>query len=541
METIKTRIRLHFSFTTMYSNDTFRLFIEQLPVGVLVCDRDGKMLQHNRVMKNMWSTYFEESLDQCTDPDLIKIYHMNDVPYTKEDWPLFRVISTGTSIKNELVKVKIGSELRYLHISASPVSADGELVCIYLTCEDITDRKKMEEEACSLKVASQFLATVSHEIRTPIHGILGMLDIFSESELSDEQREHLCIMQRSTKNLLVILNDLLDYSKWKANKVEFEHHVFDVRQVFNDVYVIFSALSTMNPCMQFSVTVDDDVPKKMFGDSQRLKQCLNNILSNAIKFVVPKVRNNVSVRVSMQDAKTMSIKISDTGIGMNSDTLSRLFQPFTQADSSITRLYGGTGLGLAIVQQIIHQMHGQVSVESELGKGSTFTLIYPLLELPEDESFGKKRKLEDDAKQAQPQMNKRYKLRPNGKETVKILLAEDNLVSKMIATTVLQRKGYAVSAVENGLEVLEMISKDPDFDILLLDIQMPKLGGHETCIRLRERNWNKPIIALTASAMEDDKTKCLSIGMDDYMSKPFEVNDLERKIDHWVSLSVGGK
>jgi len=520
----------------MYNNELLKLLVEQIPSGVIITDARGNLLLSSRLIQDMW--------EQCNLPSTLEkymsgsrnmtfeMYHMDDTPYQKHEIPLARVIMNLEYVKNEHLKMKSRDGWIYAIVSASPVFIENRFEYVIFTCENVTDKIKAQEDIVSANIASRFLATMSHEIRTPVHGILGMLDVFSESPMSADQEQHVQVIQRSTKNLLVILNDILDYSKGKAEKVEFDNRVYNIRQIFSDINIAFGSVVAHSK-VNLGIFVEPDVPDFNFGDPQRLTQCLNNIVSNAVKFVKPNTSTNVFVTVS-RSAHRLKIVIADSGIGMTKETLSKLFVPFMQADSSITRNYGGTGLGLAIVKQIIEQMEGEVFVTSELNVGSQFTLSIPLVQaLPGkvvDQSISIPNNQFLSPLPSPPLEEESY--------VGRILLAEDNPVNKYITTTLLSKRNFKVSAVEDGTEVLDLLEKDPYFDLLLLDIQMPKLGGHETCRQLRARGWNKPIIALTASAMESDKMKCLSVGMDDYMSKPFDVKVLMQKIQYWLSKAL---
>lgn len=531
----------------MYNNILLRNLVEQSPIGVIITDHKGDYLLMSSNFKQMWKDLdLSSSLPKnAADTKIITMYHLNDEPYKNEEFPVYRVLHHQERIENERMKIKLPSQQwRHAQVSACPIFIEGVLSYVTVICEDITDKIKSQEEACESQIASRFLATMSHEIRTPIHGILGMLDVLCETSLSSEQQKHVSVIQRSTKNLLVILNDILDYSKWKAQKVELNNTIYKVREIFTDVHTLFSSV-TVNSEIDLSMTIDESVPEYNYGDSQRLTQCLNNIVSNAVKFVVPDKRNKVDIKVGKIE-NNISVIISDTGIGMSSTTITKLFEPFMQADSSITRRYGGTGLGLSIAKQIMEQMEGSIHVESKVNVGSTFTVTFPVKhgdgDRHEDKATKRKRIEEGlgedvvDGTESPSKISRIYKEIYQETSRARILLAEDNPVNKMITTTLLTKRGYRVTAVEDGLEVLRVLDNDPMFDILLLDIQMPMLDGHETCKRLREKKWNNPIIALTASAMESDREKCLSVGMNDYMAKPFELKELIDKLEHWVAI-----
>ena len=385
--------------------------------------------------------------------------------------------------------------------------------------DDVTEKILAQEKASLARVQTDFFARMSHELRTPMHGILGMLEVLRGTPLTMEQLDSVDVIKNSGKHLLVVLNSILDFSKLDAGMVKLENEYFNVRQLFNDIRRIHSA-ANQHVSLQFSV--DISLPDELYGDSHRLTQCMNNLLSNAVKFTSNMQKAHVFVNVRKHEEKLI-ISVADSGIGMDEKTKAKLFSPFMQANSKITQTFGGTGLGLANTKQLITQMGGSILVESELNKGSTFIVVLPILIPEKPKTKSNKRKMEElsDKQSKKPRLNNR---------NVRILLAEDNPTSRKIGIALLQKRGFSVDAVEDGQKALDYIEQHSDLDILLLDIQMPVLGGHDTCRLLRQRGWNKPIIALTASAMESDKNMCLAIGMNDYLSKPFVVDELEDKI-----------
>jgi signal transduction histidine kinase/CheY-like chemotaxis protein len=508
-----------------------------IPLGIIVTDRHGRIIYMSDTMREMWCSKFRNPVETCTDHTATTIYHMDGRPYDYEEWPLIRALRTKECVKNELLKLKDDDDSWiYAQVTALPIlDAQNELEYVILFCENVSDRYRVEEEASKSNIASQFLARMSHEIRTPIHGILGMLDLIHETTLNVEQTNYIQVIMRSTKNLLVILNDILDFSKAKSQKLEFINTNYNIRQLFNDVEVMFTSV-TKGTNVKLTVTIEDNIPETNYGDIQRFMQCLVNVVSNAVKFVNDVTDTKVDITVSstntrsaiparikqLKTRKRLLVKISDTGIGMTEEQQSRLFKPFVQADSTIHRRFGGTGLGLATVKEILDQMGGTISVTSKTGEGSTFTLSIPLVTTVDTTTS-------DSESSGSP--------RSPISLGAKLLLAEDNPVNKDIMVAQLVRYGYFVSAVEDGTEVLKLIDKDPSYDLILMDIQMPKLGGYQTCQTLRERKWNKPIIALTASAMEHDRLKCLEIGMNDFVSKPFNIKKLILKIEEHLEHS----
>jgi len=398
-----------------------------------------------------------------------------------------------------------------------------EMICV---TREVTDRKLGElqqarmrlleqatlaaEEASRLK--SEFLANMSHEIRTPLGGVLGMISLLLETELTTEGREFARTAKRSAESLLSVINDILDFSKVEAGKLSFEDIDFSLSHVLNDVKKSFDFVAVEKGLwLQFDVPSNDEWVR---GDAGRLRQVLTNLVGNALKFTS---RGGVNVRVQ-KDGETFRFEVADSGIGLPAETLARLFRPFTQSDSSTTRRYGGTGLGLSIVKGLVEGMGGACGARSAESEGSVFWFT---LTLPK----GHRGPLES---------NPQRTITPGRHAGARILVAEDNPVNTMLVMRVLAKNGYEATAVENGLKCLEAYASG-DYDLLLLDCQMPELDGYETARRLRSQGEHAlPIIALTANALDGEREKCLACGMDDYLSKPLHVVDLQVIVERWL-------
>jgi len=379
------------------------------------------------------------------------------------------------------------------------------------TKELVESRKRAEESA---KAKEQFLANMSHEVRTPMNAIIGFTELLKDSKLNDEQKSYLGAIKTSSENLLVIINDILDFSKISSGKLVLEFIAVDIKSLINDLIYSFQVRAkSKNIYLNFEF--DDKISSLLLGDPVRLQQILNNLLSNAVKFTESgRVDLCCSLLKDSKESQTLKIKVSDTGIGIDQDKLDFIFETFSQEDQSVTRKFGGTGLGLAISKQLIELYQGELLVESEKGKGTIFTIILEL-----------NKSLPTTSKTVDISENERYSI-----EGSSILLVDDNEFNQLLVESILSDKNVKITCASNGQEALEMLNSQK-FDIILMDIQMPVMDGIEATQKIRnEMKLDVPIIALTANALKDDKEKYLNAGMDSYISKPFEQQELLRVI-----------
>ncbi len=375
---------------------------------------------------------------------------------------------------------------------------------------------------------SEFLANMSHEIRTPLNGIIGMTELALDTASSLERQEYLQIVKTSANALLGIINDLLDFSKIEAGKLSVERVEFNLPEVFDD------ALKTLKLRAQSQTqahvlglnlrcSLAPDVPPQVVGDPTRLRQILLNLVGNAIKFTPAGGSIDVSWAVQSRTASHVIVQCSvrDTGIGIEQDKLVQIFEPFSQADGSTTRRFGGTGLGLSITRRLVELMEGHLEVESEVGRGSTFRFTLTL-------GLGQAVRLPAPASLVPAA---RVALLDLSVRQLQVLLVEDHPVNQTLATRLLEKWGHHVTLACNGLQALECLQAGQHFDLVLMDMQMPVMGGLEAtqCIRKWEAEHELPahsIVAMTANAMASDREACLSAGMDNYLSKPINKDEL---------------
>lgn len=425
---------------------------------------------------------------------------------------------------------KDGSEA-WLSISNTPIRNDkNNTIQQVEIIADITKKKEVEfslveakEQALQLSKAKEmFLSVMSHEIRTPLNAIIGLSNILVDEEMLPAQEQTINLLKFSSDNLLALINDILDFSKIEIGKMELENKRLNINELIRDITNSLS-FKIKEKNIELKYNVSSEIPVFVRGDKTRLYQILINLINNAIKFTE---KGNVEIIVELvkkdQEYTFIKFKIEDTGIGISEDKFDTIFESFTQASNNTARKYGGSGLGLTITKKLIELYHGDIRVESELGKGSSFIFNLRFNNFIEENIIKNQSPVSEVVSEG------------------KILIVDDNEINIMLAKRILINYGFDIVSTDNGFEAIELLQKK-DIDLVLMDIHMPEINGYETTMKLREINDeyfnNLPIIALTASIFKEDMSKIYKSGMTDYHVKPFKPDELLQKISKYLKMS----
>ena len=504
------------------------------PELLCVLDADDRFCRVNPA----WTLTLGHPVEVLLGESMLTLVHPGDLARTSEQLACARAGTEAAGVQTRYLAAD--GSYRWLHWNAA---ADDEGQLLYAVAHDITATKMTEHalahardeavEASRLK--SQFLATMSHEIRTPMNGVIGLSELLEETTLDQAQRGYVTGIRTAGTSLLSVINDILDFSKIEAGRISLEETDFLARGLLDQVVDVVGQAAERKG-LDLCVDVDPELPEVLRGDPARLRQVLVNLVGNAVKFTDS---GSVTVRVDVLTPAEAGLaapteaadenrppplpvrfEVNDTGIGMDDATLSRLFQPFTQADASTTRVYGGTGLGLVISRELVEAMGGWVGVQSAPGAGTTFRVVLPLA--PGSSA-------PDGAEEPE-------QTRQRGMAGVRVLVVEDNEINQAVAVGILRRLGYEVDLAEDGVAALDLAGRR-SYQAILMDCHMPRMDGYTATRRLREcgDTANVPIIAMTASALAADRDRCLAAGMNDYLAKPVRTADLDRTLRRWVA------
>jgi PAS domain S-box-containing protein len=511
------------------SEERFRLLSASSPIGIFQTDAAGTVVYANSRWEEISGVEFEQTLGGGWHQSI----HPDDLPEVAAAWS----DTTGRAVpfhREFRIRWPNGT-VRWVSGRAAALRREDTTVAGYVgTIEDITDHKLAEAESLRTREAalenarlkSEFLANMSHEIRTPLNGVIGMTELTLGTKLTREQRDNLETVKLSADSLLSVIEDILDFSKIEAGKLDLDPTSFSLRQTLSHTLKTL-ALWADKKGVALIGDVRPEVPDFVIADVGRFRQILVNLVGNAIKFTAKgKVVVEVSIDSMTAAGVVLHVCVADTGIGIPADKQASIFEAFTQADASTTRRFGGTGLGLAISARLVAMMSGRIWVESAPGQGSRFhfTALMGVDAAPPKTA----RDL--------PELSAEPVVRV-GRATLRILVAEDNPVNQLVVVRMLEGLGHKPTLVGDGALAVEA-SASGGFDLVLMDVQMPVMGGFEATAAIRAREGSRgghlPIVGLTAHAMKGDKERCLAAGMDDYLSKPIKVAALSATIERVV-------
>lgn len=504
------------------SNDRFTSLFYNSPIAMLIADMEtGELLEVNHAFLKTFGYSLDEVVGKKQEDLNFIVDQEHALALGKE------LMEKGYAREWEFKLRRKNGEEFFVLSSVDVIQTEGRIQAIS-AFQDISERKKVEVKLQEAKKEAEtatlskslFLANMSHEIRTPLNAMLGFTELLNRSSLNGQQKEYLNIIETSGRNLLAIINDILDFSKIEAGMMTIERVPFSPQQILHSVFTMFYA-KAQEKNLKMITSIDPQTPSLVCGDPTRLNQIMVNLIGNAIKFTSEgNITIDCSVMMRTLEKCTIKISVKDTGIGISRDKMNTIFDRFTQAEASTTRTFGGTGLGLSIAKRLLELQDGEINVISEPGKGSEFYFMLDY-DISSSNAYAH-------TESALPKAQNTF-------EGKRILLVEDNLMNQKLAMAFLQGEGLEIELAENGQVALDLLQQKT-FDLVLMDIQMPILDGYEATKKIRaELKMSIPIIAMTANAMNGEHERCISLGMDDYITKPFQSESLLRKMGRFLT------
>jgi len=513
------------------SENKLRIILDNSAAAITMTDEKERIVS--------WNSFAEKLLGM--EPEDFRLRPVSSL-YPPEEWKIIRSLNirqSGFKHHMETKAIRKDGTIIDVDLSVNILKDDqGKIIGSVGMLQDITEQKRANELILQAKLDAEeansaksvFLAKMSHEVRTPMNAIIGMIDLTLDTDLTEEQQDNLKVAKDAADNLLSLINDILDLSRAQAGKVVIEEIEINVQDIVKNVCKGLMILAR-NKGVDVVWSIDPAIPRLLIGDPVRLRQVIVNLVNNAIKFTHKgKVQVNVNMKSLTEKDCEVNFEVIDSGIGIPPKNLPHIFDVFTDAHNATARRYGGTGLGLAICKKIVEMMRGSIEVDSTEGTGSTFrfTILFGF----KPDMFGnaggdQKAKVDAGASLVPPELHH-----------LRILLAEDNTVNQRIAVRILEKLGWKVTVVNNGQEVLNILNGQT-FDVILMDDNMPLISGIECTqvIRREEKQTGQhvPVIAMTANAMAGDRERYLASGMDGYVSKPIDRNLLYEEIANLVT------
>lgn len=526
---------------------TFYDLIRYLPVAAYVCAPDGRIIQHNRRAVELWGyepPLNDESLRYCA---CHRVFLPDGTCLAPENTPMAQVLKTGETLQNLEAEIERPDGTRFTATASITAirDEDGNIIGAINCFHDITYRKRIERalkcandevirakdlaEAAS-QAKSAFLANVSHEIRTPLAAIMGFTNFLLDPLLPPSERMEMAgIIKRNGEVLMRIINDVLDLSKIESGHVEIEKTRFDLSELIEDVRALMH-LKAQEKGIAFEICYVSKPAGEISGDPIKLRQILMNVIGNAVKFTDKgSVRCEIRCEPRGPGNCQLRFTVRDTGTGIPRDQHERIFHPFVQADLSLSRRFGGTGLGLFIARRLAERLGGRIFlIESAPEVGSVFEIVLDAEVLRKSRKMGRSGIGESSAS---------LEVRRQPLEGISLLLAEDTPDNQLLMQKTLKSIGADVDVANNGSEAVEK-ALARDYDVILMDLQMPVLDGYAATAQLRGKRYVRPIIALTAHAMRDERVKALGAGFDDYLTKPLDRSALVKTLSAWKAENV---